>query len=305
MKYILLSVIITLASCMPNQKDQQKVIPNETTQIIRDGMYNFNSPDNTIELADELREISGLSVFNEHQLIAINDELGVVYFMNKTTGVIVHTQDIGPKGDYESIEKVGDILYVLQNNGDILRYNFTTQQQLDRIKTKLKSKNDIEGLTYDKVNNRLLLAAKGKPYIKSNKRENSVKSIYAFDLNTETLGSEPVIEISDKEIEDFAVNQSNFESLSGFDQTTTIRRMQSFAPSAIAIHPSTGDYYILSSRGKMLMIFNPNTNQISDIKLLDEYLHTQPEGLCFESNGDMYISNEGKSGKAKIMSYIY
>jgi hypothetical protein len=37
----------------------------------------------------------------------------------------------------------------------------------------------------------------------------------------------------------------------------------------------------------------------------DKKLFRQPEGICFKPNGDLFISNEGDGGKAKILKFKY
>ena len=42
---------------------------------------------------------------------------------------------------------------------------------------------------------------------------------------------------------------------------------------------------------------------IINIVELDKRIFNQPEGICFSENGDMFISNEGKNGKANILRF--
>jgi len=75
-------------------------------------------------------------------------------------------------------------------------------------------------------------------------------------------------------------------------------------PSALSIHPKNKDFYILDGRAPQLVIAN------SDMKLKKRYaLHEddfeQAEGLTFSENGRLFISNEGKGGKANILEVIF
>ena len=37
--------------------------------------------------------------------------------------------------------------------------------------------------------------------------------------------------------------------------------------------------------------------------MLDKKLHAQPEGITFDEEGNLYISNEGKNGIAMLYKY--
>jgi uncharacterized protein YjiK len=77
-----------------------------------------------------------------------------------------------------------------------------------------------------------------------------------------------------------------------------------FSPSAIAVHPITGEIYVTSSKGKLLLVLD-RQGRIVHLEKLKKSLHTQPEGICFDADGTMFIANEGKDGKAKIYKFRY
>ncbi|MBK7408618.1 MAG: SdiA-regulated domain-containing protein [Saprospirales bacterium] len=78
-----------------------------------------------------------------------------------------------------------------------------------------------------------------------------------------------------------------------------------FAPSALAIHPLTGHLYLLSSVGKLLVVLDRETGAIIYVQKLKKSVHPQPEGICFDPDGTMYISNEGKDGNGLIHKFAY
>jgi sugar lactone lactonase YvrE len=45
--------------------------------------------------------------------------------------------------------------------------------------------------------------------------------------------------------------------------------------------------------------------KIVHLEKLKKSLHTQPEGICFDADGTMFIANEGKDGRAKIFKFRY
>jgi uncharacterized protein YjiK len=56
----------------------------------------------------------------------------------------------------------------------------------------------------------------------------------------------------------------------------------------------------LSSVGKRLAAFSPAGKLLSVVNL-DVSIFKQPEGLAFNSKGEMMISDEGKGGKANLV----
>ena len=75
-------------------------------------------------------------------------------------------------------------------------------------------------------------------------------------------------------------------------------------PSAIAVHPITKNYYILSAISNSLVVMDRN-NEIKHVKRLSKKKFEQPEGLTFTSNGDLFISSEGQKKKARIYKFKY
>jgi secreted PhoX family phosphatase len=70
-----------------------------------------------------------------------------------------------------------------------------------------------------------------------------------------------------------------------------------FNPSAIAVHPTTHDIYILTTKNnKGLAIFS-HDGVLKSYQPIDKDLMPQPEGICFSPGGKLYISSEGKNGE--------
>src|SRR5204863_2389137 len=78
--------------------------------------------------------------------------------------------------------------------------------------------------------------------------------------------------------------------------------VHTFEPSGIAIHPVTRDLYIISSVGKVLVIISPD-GHLSNVIQLNPKVFKQPEGIAFNSKGDLFITNEGKQGKGNILEF--
>src|SRR5690606_34728754 len=103
--------------------------------------------------------------------------------------------------DYEDLAVVGNDLFIVNSSGTIYELkNFNAGPSKPFIyKTVLKEENNIEGLAYDKKNNRLLLAVKDI----SLDKDESKKDIYEFDLSTKKLNENAVYSIRLSDVEDY------------------------------------------------------------------------------------------------------
>jgi uncharacterized protein YjiK len=75
-----------------------------------------------------------------------------------------------------------------------------------------------------------------------------------------------------------------------------------FKPSAIAVHPQTGEVFILSSVDHVLISCDENGN-VTGYALLDAGLFRQPEGIAFFPNGDMLIANEAAGKEPTLLLF--
>jgi uncharacterized protein YjiK len=76
----------------------------------------------------------------------------------------------------------------------------------------------------------------------------------------------------------------------------------SFQPSGIAVHPKSGDLYILAAVGNLVMIFSREGKTLAMVELKSKH-HPQPEGICFDPEGTLYIANEGDGGDGTILEF--
>ncbi len=291
---------ITFVNCKAQLSNTQKTNPE----------YKVNQPSRTFEMPEGLKEISGLTISKDGKYIyAVSDEYGLIYSINKKTGEQERKIRFHTDGDYEGIEVVDDKIYLVKSTGtlyevDDFKSDSTTCKKHKHL---LKKENNIEGLAYDAQNDRLLFACKGIPCLEKDAMHpkcNTCKAVFSFDLKTNQFVEKPVFEITEEATLDFLKNNKSAEELKKWKKYITPENEKfAFNPSAIAIHPLTKNIYILASKGKTFMVINPK-GKIIKMEKLDKKIHTQPEGLAFDNNGLMYISNEGKKGsKGKILVF--
>ena len=241
-------------------------------------LYDLENPDSTWVMPSVLNEISGISAISDRLMGCINDEKGEIYFYNLDRNKIDTSISFTGKGDYEDIVIIDSMAYVLESKGVIWQVDMTKRPaETTKYKTSMHKSLDAEGLAYDAQSNDLLIAAKNKIKDKTGLK---VNVIYKFDLTTQKGSNEPFITWH---LNDFV-------------------KKDDFASSALAIHPASGNIYITSSVGKKLVVIN-RLGQVLEMVTLDYKHFSQPEGIYFDANSNLFISNERKKSKANILKF--
>ncbi len=243
--------------------------------------YNISSDGKSInKLPNELKEISGLASTPEGRLFAHNDELAIIYEINPIDGSIIKKFAVGRpalKDDFEDIEHVEGIFYLVNSKGDIIEFRESGNEEYSEYKkhkTTLTSSYDVEGLCFDTETNSLLLACKGF----SGEQGSDFKSIFSFSLNEKKLSDIPRFTVKSEQAG------------------------KRFAPSGIRRNPATGTFYIISATGNTIVELS-KTGEFLGRQDLSPKIHEQPEGIAFMPDGSLLIANEGKSGKGYIVIY--
>lgn len=232
-------------------------------------------------LPRELLEVSGIAWLDADHFACVQDEAGTVYLFNIRQNKIDKEIPFGSKGDYEGIAIAGNTIYVLRADGVIFGIeNYSSdQRKVKMYTTTLAKKQDSESLTYDKKNNRLLVAVKA-----ADPNSQDYKGIYAFDLATKKMSATPVFKID--------LNHPVFKGEK--------KAKNAISPSDIEIHPLTGEIYVLEGSNPKLLIMSDQGN-IRTLYKLKGPDFPQPEGLSFGPDGKMYISNEGNETEGNIL----
>ena len=231
------------------------------------------------DLPDMLKEISGIAYIDAAHFACIQDEIGIIYIYNIETGKIEKEIPFAGPGDFEGITLVGNEAYVVRADGKLYAITDISGDQhvIKEYSTPLTVKHDVEGLCYDKNNNRLLLAAKEtKP---------GYNGIYAFDLVSKKLKEKPVLIIDMPQV------------LQGAGQK---KKPQEIMTSAINIHPISNDIYATDGRKAQLFILDKE-GKIKRLFDLNSRDFSQPEGISFNPAGEMFISNEGVKDAGNIL----
>ena len=227
-------------------------------------------------LPDSLKEISGMIHLDENRLICVQDEDGYLFIYNLKTSQIDQKIKFGGGGDYESITKVKDTIYVLRSDGKLFEIkDFLKNKKIETYTFEVNSKYNFEGLYYDSQGNRLLMSPKYKL-----KRKYDTKYIFSFDLAEKRFNEEPVYELK--------LKHPIFEN------------HPEFMPASLTQHPATKNFYMLDGRHRRLLILDSTFKPLKIYKLNISEL-PQPESLSFYED-KIFISTEADRS---ILQHIY
>lgn len=265
--------------------------------------YDLEHPIQTIVLPAELQEVSGISLLDTTLIACVQDEKGIVYFVNSYSGKIVRQVSFYGEGDYEDIAVVGKQMFVLRSDGALFEITAqSSKSALSTIYNNFLPAKESEGLVYDSQEERLLIACKSKHLHKPEAKYE--RYIFAFDLKERKLAEHPALILDVREVQKFAISRGLKFGMRKVGDNTTKRAEHSlrFAMSAIGIHPFTKDFYILSASDHFLLVCT-QSGRLVEIVYLNPSICNKAEGISFLPNGDLLLSNEGQSGAGTILRF--
>lgn len=244
--------------------------------------YSLHRPSEKHELPEELTEISGLAHYKANQVICVQDEKGEIFIYDLHQKKVVRKEKFGKGGDYEGVEFIDGLVYVLNSKGQIYYFPLSENSigKVKEIKTPLSGRNDTEGLGYDPALESLLIATKntGK-YEDSDIEENAV---YLLDVKNHEFHPAPFIVVDENELEK--------------------KNIKSAKPSGVCSARATRQTLVLCSVGKCLLVYDDN-QQLSHALPLDQDVFEQPEGIAILPDSTLLISSEGKSGPGYLLKF--
>lgn len=268
--------------------------------------YDLSNPVKKCILPPELNEISGLALLDSSNLLCHNDEEGILFNYNVLNDTIENQWAFGKDRDYEGVTKKGSDAYVVASDGDIVKvaeFQDPEKRTATKFENELDKGNNVEGLCFLQESNALLLACKDDP---GNGLPHQ-KALYAFDLASKKLqASRPLITIGLKVIEEAIINNPLDKISNSLRKAFALDEDQTdlFRPSGVALHPITGELYVLSAKYAMLVILDRQYNFKKVVPFRQSYFQ-QPEGITFGKNGDLFISNEANDAVPNILWFEY
>ena len=261
--------------------------------------YDLSKPDQVLILPPQLHEISGITVVDPQTLACIQDENGIIFFYDVQKKAISRSLGFLGNGDYEDIARVGNEYYVLRSDRFIFQTSISgNSTSVKTISLSAIPYKNLEGLCFDSRNNLLLIIPKDGG--DKDKTDKSNHPVYGYDLTNRQLMKNPVFIFDVKAVKKFVADNKIVVSKSKDGNKYDF----SFSPSALAINPVNNKVYVLSGSELLLFVFDTR-GTIESVIPLGQDLFTQPEGIAFERNGDMLISNEGQKKNPTILRFRY
>jgi uncharacterized protein YjiK len=243
--------------------------------------YHFNNPE-IIKLPEELNEISGLSYYaKDKSLFAESDEQGYIYKIPLDQPKRLKRWKVAERHDYEDIVLLDSTFYLLASNGNILTVRFAGRDSFATVKYKfpVMNNNEFESLYYEPQLRKLVMICK-----ECDEETKSNNTVYSFDPLQHIFGKLYVMD-GKKAVDASATGAAKFK------------------PSAAAIHPITGQLFILSSVNKVIVVADRSWH-IKEVYPLNSKHFYHPEGIAFDPSGGLYISNEAEEPDPATILYF-
>ena len=265
------------------------VVCNACMQREKDGSiegYDLSKP---VEMKMDagLNEISGIAFNNGNPdtIYAIQDEEGRLFYF-AANNVDLRDIKFGKKGDYEDLAICNGKVIVLRSDGTFFTFSLNLAgEEIDSVQEfkDLLPKGEYEGIYADEKSNELFVLCK-------NCSDDNAKQLTGYVLQLSDAGSLSIknnFTIDTRQI----VAQENEKKIS-------------FRPSALAKNIITNEWFILSSVNKLLVIMDEQW-KLKEALPLDPALFPQPEGIAFDRDNNLYISNERVSiESATVLKFI-
>jgi uncharacterized protein YjiK len=250
--------------------------------------YNLHAP-LKYKMPEDLLEISGIT-FNQgnpNVFYAIQDEEGKLFYGKLGDTRVQHTK-FGKHGDYEDVAICGNLIVVLKSNGKLYTFpldQITEDEPAVQELDGLLPAGEYESMYADEATRKLYVLCKNCDDDKTSKSSSG----YLFDIQPNgTL----------KQAGNFSIDVAQIKKLSGEGKIK-------FRPSAMAKNPVTGQWYIVSSVNKLLVVADASW-KVTATYSLEHKTYLQPEGLAFDKQGNMYISNEGDEfSRGSVLKFSY
>lgn len=281
---IAIAVIITISRDNAQQDPIGPVVPMASSVFHLDS-YAINQDSlHQWLLPEYLQEISGLVTVADDRLLTHDDEIGVIYEIDPLAGGIVKAFTLGEEGvldDFEGIAAADGFLYLVTSTGTLYRFREGVDGEsvyFDLFPTPLEQICEVEGLTFDPAQRRLLLAC--KEMLDEHRFEQV--SVYGWSIDDETF-SGLIFEIPEEELRQEIDNEH-------------------FNPSGMVYRSQTGTLFVIAAKQRLILELTMNGELIA-IMHLAKKKHHQVEGITFLSNGLLVLADEGEKHRARLSLY--
>lgn len=259
---------------------------NNPYKYIRLSGYEDSNP-SIVYLPETISQVSGFVYYpKDSSIFCIDDNIGELYKFPLYKKKVLQKWPFSRETDHEALVLFDSTFYALISNGTIeaLRFKSDGTMQTDKYTSSTKIDfREFEGMVYDSTRKLFLLACKD-----CEDDSTETTSVYGVDFTTKKMLPKPV----------FIIDHLQIEKLVG-------KKISKFKPSAMGIHPITGNFYYVSAINNLLVVTDRN-GAVKEASALNKVIFKQPEGISFMPNGNLLVSNEfAEVGSATILLYEY
>lgn len=251
--------------------------------------YDLGAPKKYV-VSESLHEISGICFLrgNADTMYAIEDEKGKLYYFHLGDNRFP-AYKFGNHGDYEDVTILNESEFVvLRSDGSLFVFPLGLIRGGDNKAVQsyvhILPKGEYEGLFGDE-GGRLIALCKNCP------NDDQRDEVSGYVLQYAAGGHKLAV-------------TDHFTVRLPAEKLHSIHTKIKFHPSCLARHPLTREWYIVSSVNKVLVVLDERW-AVKGMYDLDPVLFKQPEGLAFDKQGNMFISNEGVQGNGNVLYFAY
>lgn len=272
LQMLCLTVVCAIASAETPGRLQHYPLDAESTQQWR--------------LPGKLTEISGLALTADDRLLAVDDEVGIVYEMDFTKGGIVKAFALGKpavRADFEGIAVAAGLVYLVTSDGSVYLASEGADGQrvsYDIFSTNAGESCEIEGLAGSVDGSRLYLLCKNLYDGASVTR----LAIFVWSVDEQRLLPDEVVLLPTREIR-------------------RELRTGNFQPSGLTVDAASGNFIVVAAKQRAVAEISASGALVHARKLPLVARHRQPEGIELTSDGRLLIADEGGTHKARLAVY--
>ncbi|MEM7097760.1 MAG: hypothetical protein AAF541_05820 [Pseudomonadota bacterium] len=240
-------------------------------------LANTAEPDQ-LSLPETLVEVSGLARTDDSRLLAISDEIGVVYALDMERREVKRFTQFGQppvRGDFEGIAYSDGVVYATTSKGELyIRRVDAVAGEFSQVKTGFGRRCEIEGLAMSPENKSLWFLCK------TARKKKYRGKVTAFRWNVEL--QEEIKPPWQVDLEEVGINGK-------------------LSPSGISFSATDTSIYVIAAKQHVWLQFHPG-GELTQLHALSPRYHPQAEGILV-ADGFLYTADEGVNGSSRLTRY--